>query len=48
MSFKKELDKFHRLVARFEKDAMRICKKLENMSLTLDESQENYLGIIFA
>lgn len=44
MSFKKELQKFNRLVTKFEKEAMRISKKLESMSITLDENQEKYLG----
>ena len=44
MSLKKELEKFNRIVAKFEKDAMRICKKLEKMSITLDQDEENYLG----
>ena len=44
MSFRKELEKFNKLVSKFEKDAMRICKKLENLSLTLDQDQENFLG----
>ena len=44
MSFKKELQKFNRLVTKFEKEALRICQKLESMSITLDENQEKYLG----
>ena len=44
MAFRKELEKFNKLVSKFEKDAMRICKKLEKMSLTLDQDQENFLG----
>ena len=44
MAFRKELEKFNKLVSKFEKDAMRICKKLEKLSLTLDQDQENFLG----
>ena len=44
MSFKKELQKFNRLVTKFEKEALRVCQKLESMSITLDENQEKYLG----
>ena len=44
MSFKKEMEKFNRLVLKFEKDSMRIFKKLEALSITLDQKQEDYLG----
>ena len=42
--FQKKRNFFNKLVSKFEKDAMRICKKLENLSLTLDQDQENFLG----
>ena len=44
MSFKKEMQKFNKLVLKFEKDSMRIFKKLEAMSISLDQKQEDYLG----
>jgi len=44
MTFKKEIEKFNKLVIQFEKNAMRICKRLESMSLTLDSAQEDFLG----
>lgn len=44
MTFKKELEKFNKLVSQFEKNAMRICKRLEKNELKLDSAQENYLG----
>ena len=44
MSFKKEMEKFNRLVLKFEKDSMRVFKKLEALSITLDQKQEDYLG----
>ena len=44
MSFKKEMEKFNKLVLKFEKDSMRIFKKLEALSISLDQKQEDYLG----
>ena len=44
MTFKKEIEKFNKLVAQFEKNSMRIFKRLESLSLTLDSAQEDYLG----
>ena len=44
MTFKKEIEKFNKLVAQFEKNSMRICKRLESLALTLDSAQEDYLG----
>ena len=47
MSFKKEMEKFNKLVLKFEKDAMRIYKKLDALSIALDHKQEEYLGMLF-